>query len=802
MIKLDGSILATRYLSFLLRRKRSVAFFCVALTVVLGYFAARTRVYTDFFDLYPPKHPYIQTYKKYREVFGTANVLAVIVERKHGTIYTRKTIEKVDRITRLLMETRGVDPLQVVSLTHPRVKTVEITGTGIATHPVVDGLPKSDEEAHRIREVVYRSPEVRGFYVSPDDTATAIFAGFWEEGADLGALFDQLQNLQARETDDEHTVYVTGYPMLFGWFAHYLWLTYVVMLLTVATIAALLWFYFRTWVGVWVPLVSAGLSALWAIGFAGLLGFTLDPLALVIFLLITARGLSHSVQSVERYHLEYRTLGDKDAAISASCTSLFVPAMTSILSDGLAILTLATASIALLQKIAFVSAFWVVTIALSVVTLHPVLLSYLGPPVDDPRQGQRWSDRIYEGIISAMCWSLGGRRHWFVLLGFAGMLVGAIWVGRSLQVGDTTIGKALLDGDHPYNKAFDVLNNKFVGSAELVIVAEGDRPAAIQDEKVLTTLDSFQRYMEIDPHAGGSASLSTLVKRVNRMYHEGEPRWEIIPEDPGHIGEILFLIAMSSTKAEVDRLFGKEFQHTTVKVYYRDYALTTVTQALERAKKFISGNPLEHVTFHLAGGLVGILAAVNEEVESSKKLNLYLVLGTVFVLSFIAYRSVLGALIVMAPSLVAQPVTDAFMYLTGIDMNINSLPVAAVGIGIGVDYGYYILSRMEEEFGILADFDTVGIRALRSTGKAVLFTATALTGSVFYWLWFPMKFQADMALLLIVTLTVQLVGALLLIPALVKLVRPRFLMAEVLEHPEENDRRICRVAGGVESGEL
>jgi predicted RND superfamily exporter protein len=172
-----------------------------------------------------------------------------------------------------------------------------------------------------------------------------------------------------------------------------------------------------------------------------------------------------------------------------------------------------------------------------------------------------------------------------------------------------------------------------------------------------------------------------------------------------------------------------------------------------------------------------MLAAVNDEVEWSYQVNLYLVLATVFALSFLTYRSLAGALIVMIPSIIAQPLTEAIMYGTGVDLNLNSLPVAAIGIGIGIDYGYYVLSRITEEYERYGDIDLAIAEALMTTGRAVLFTGATLTASVIFWLFFPMKFQAEMAFLLTVILFLHVVGALVFIPSMVSLFRPRFATA-------------------------
>jgi predicted RND superfamily exporter protein len=229
----------------------------------------------------------------------------------------------------------------------------------------------------------------------------------------------------------------------------------------------------------------------------------------------------------------------------------------------------------------------------------------------------------------------------------------------------------------------------------------------------------------------------------------------------------------------LERFIDKNVQHASVTIFFRDYSHDTITTALQQAKDYIKANPIDGIEFRLAGGLIAILAAVNEEVEWSYRVNLYLVLAAVFLLSFLTYRSVAGALIVMIPSIVAQPLTEAIMYWCNIDMNTNSLPVAAIGIGIGIDYGYYVLSRITEEYPHFTDIDQAIEEALMTTGRAILFTGTTLTASVIFWLFFPMKFQAEMAFLLTLILFLHVVGALVFIPSMVSLFKPRFATAGV-----------------------
>lgn len=769
----DRRILTQRYLYFLLRHRFGVCLCILLGTLLFGYNASRLRIHTDFFDLYPPAHPYIKLYNEYRHLMGTANVLQVVLEVEHGTIYTKETLKKLDALTRALMDSRGVNPFQVVSLTHPSVRDVRISASGISALPIVRRVPESEHELQTIREKVYANVGVRGIHVSLDDKAALITAGLWEEGTDFVYLWQRVQHFLDTYQDDNTRLYVTGYPMLYAWVQYYYPAILLVIVLTAAIIATLLGLYFHTLIGVLVPLCSGLLSALWALGFAGLCGFQLDPLVLVVFILITARALSHSVQSMERFHEEYHRLGDKHAAIISSYLSLFDPAFVSIAADALALLTLAVARIPVIQNLAFVASFWILTISVSVMTLHPVLLTFLPPPSRDPKSGMRRSDRFYARMCHVLVWlSQENRRYVSVVLLAFSLLLG-LYLSNKLQVGTVSIGEALMYPQHPYSIAARKVTEKFIGTSQMIVIAEGKGENALKKESVLNAIEEFQWHMK-QHGASGSASATSTIKRVFRLLHEGDPNWEILPTRQQDIDTSFFLM---SGNPELVRLMVDRYRNTPITVYYRNASNAEAKHALAVAKAFIAAHPQEAITFRLAGGLVGILAAVQEEVEHSYRYNLLLVLIAVFIFSYLTYRSVLGALIVMLPSIIAQPLTEAFMYIDGIDMNISSLPVAAVGIGIGIDYGYYVLSRIIEEYAVCRDFDEANRRALLTTGKAVFFTGTTLVASVILWVFFPMKFQAEMALLLGLILLFHVVGALVFIPAAVSLLKPRFAIA-------------------------
>jgi hypothetical protein len=257
----------------------------------------------------------------------------------------------------------------------------------------------------------------------------------------------------------------------------------------------------------------------------------------------------------------------------------------------------------------------------------------------------------------------------------------------------------------------------------------------------------------------------------------------MLPTRNDHVGQLFFMVTSGTRRGELDRFFSPDYTNATITVFYRDYDHDTIQDSIARAKEYIASHtsPDDAVRYRLAGGLFGILAAQIEEVNWSYRVNIPLIFIVVFILSFITYWSIAGAFIVLIPSIVAQPLSEAVMYLLGIDFNINSLPVAAIGIGIGIDYGYYVLSRIVEEYEITGDFDEANRRAISTTGEAILFTGATIVASVVFWLFHPLKFEAQMALLLMMLMIFHAIGALVFIPAMVSLLRPKFALAKADE---------------------
>lgn len=752
--------LRERYVRFLVSKR--VIMFSVVLILTLFFLweTLQIRMRTNFFELYPPRHPFIKVYREFRKLFGTANVILIVLETDDKDIYTVDFIKKVDEVTRFIMETKGVNPLQILSITHPGVRGFRVKGFWVETIPIVTHIPSTDEDLAEIKERVERNPGIKGLLVSDDNKSVMIIAGLWEEELDFDYLSKRMEELK-KIVGSGIKVYTTGYPLLYAWIHSYIPSIYRVFLLTGLSLIILLFLYFGDIKGIVVPSLAGIVSGIWAIGLTRMIGFDLDPLLLVVPILLSARALSHSVQVMERYYELYSESGEKFESIIRAFSELYRPALLSILTDGLGILTIAVSGIPLMWKLALYSSFWIGSIFIGVLTLSPLLLSFFPPPKGTHR---RPSDIIYEKLSYlhfAFVRSYERRLLVTILLLAAIIITG--FMGRNLKVGNVMPGHAILKKNHPYNIAMDKVNRNFYGANQFVVIADSERPGGIKEINSLREIEEFEKFLVRETSATASLSLPSIVKRIMRLFHENDPNWEVLPYKPTDVGAITYTLGRGR---EMQRFFDDEYRSSPITFFYKEFSNDMLKEIVEKVKSY-SENNRGSVKFKLAGGLLGILYAVNDEVERSYWLILFVVLATVFFLVIIFFKNLRTAIILIPSLLLAQFVSEVFMFLTGIDMNINSLPVAAVGIGVGIDYGIYLLSRIEEEMSKGKNYIEGVEIALKGTGKAIFFTASTMVLGVIFWIISPLKFCAEMALLLAILMVLNMEGALIFVPTLI-----------------------------------
>ncbi len=737
------------------------------------------HIYTDFANLLPQQHPYIQLHNSIKDSFGGANVLVVGVEFEEGDIFTNERLATLDRITMAVDSLPGVNHNLVSSVTHRNSRHIWLTEVGsINSEPYYDSTfgTYSQAELDTMRANISANPRVYGPLVSPDFKMTLIKAQLIEGQLDYEKTFSQLQEIREREAHPGMTIYATGQPVLVGWAYTYMDQILQIFVFTLLIMLALLIFHFRKAYGILVPLGGVLISTIWGLGIISLLGYNLDPLGLVIPFLIAARAMSHGVQLVERYYAEVSELNDGPAAAKATFDSLFRPGTLGVVSDAVGLLLIAVGSIPLNTQLGFYASLWAITVVLTVLVGVPLLLSIL--PTPRSPEIKETILRHIGGASSRLVTQPGAGKK---LLLFALALVAVSLVGASrVQIGDSEPGSPILYPDHDYNVSSRTVNERFPGSEELYIVAETSEPGGLKRPEVLQSLAALQAYMLNDPEVGGSKGLTDLVRQVNRLLHNNDPRWYQIPHDASYVGGLMFTyMASSPIPGALNEFNDTDDRIANLVFYYKDRQGETIRRAIHMAKTWIAehGNEVEGLTIRLAGGTLGVAAAMNESAFETNIIVLPLVFILIFAFVMVFYTSWHAGLMMLLTMLFATTLTYAYMGLYGMSIDINTVPVVAVGIGVGIDYSIYMMDRIREFMARSGRLVEAVRLSIATTGMAISFTALTLMAGIVMWVILSdLRFQSDAALLLCVMIVINGFAAMLLVPAWVLVFKPAFIV--------------------------
>jgi len=761
----------------LIRWRVAVLTLVAVATAFFGYHAMQLQLLSRFDELLPANHPFVGTHRKFAKSFGGANTVLIMVRVRQGDIFNVKTLDKIWAITEEIDKIYGVNHYQIESLAHRTNRTLRVAAGGLMEMtPVMMGRPKTQADVDGIARIVHASQNLYGVLVSLDNRAALIRASFIEGIIDHRKLFDEIQNKIVKPFSDDNTeILVAGEPQLYGWVYQYAGQVYWILLATAVVAWVLLYLYFRDWKGALRPTISGLIAAVWGLGFIHLIGFSLDPLTLVIPFFITARAVSHSAQMHERYYEEYKASGwQKDEAIVRSFAALFVPTLSGILTDALGVLAILLVPIVLLQKLALTASFWIAAIVVSELFLNPVVYWYLSAPeremVEQRQQGvfQRWMNAVASAVVSP-----SGRRIsiavWVVIMLASPLLF------TQLVIGDSEAVTPLLRRDSPYNFAHKEIQDEFGGIEPLIIVAEAKKPGAMRLPHNVKVFEKFQRYLERDPEVGASFSFVDVITTMAVFVNEGEPKWGVVPTDASRVSFLFGAFFQGTSYAETARFMDPDFNNTALFFYCRNHRGPTIRRIIARAEEFIKDNPLEDAQFRLAGGIIGVLAAANEEMVRNDVILNVVGYVTIFLVVCLTYWSVAAGFYLIVPLLIANEVVNAYMGGRGIGINVQTLPVVTVGVGFGIDFAFYVVSRVREELATRGSVEDATREALCTAGKAVTFTALTMIAGILFWSFSSIRFDADMGLLLALWMAVSFLASVTLLPACLVTFQPRFL---------------------------
>ncbi len=696
---------------------------------------------------------------------------------KKGDIFNRSTLNKVHRITDNLYLLDGINAGRIVSLSARKIKRVEATADGFKVERLMSEVPETWQGMERLRRAILKNPMLYGPVVSKDFKSTLIQADF-ESELSSERIFRELSQIVRSERDENNEIYITGRPVLEGWLNFYLPKMLKIFLITLMIIPLLLFLAFRSKRGVILPLLSALMATVWGLGVLALSGYRLDPATILVPFLILALGTSHSVQFIKRYYEEVKILPERRRAARQTLQSLFIPATISLITDGLGFLSLLVVPLITIKSMAIAAGTGVLSIFFTTVTFIPACLSLLPPPkrIEVRREEKPNIINKVLGKIAGLASRRSARRvviGLFLLLALFGI------IGSSkIVVGDNEPGSATLYPDSPYNVAERIINANFSGSNPYYVFVEGKKEDSLVNSKVLMEMDSLQRYLkEKVKEVGHSFSLVDYIKGLNFTMWGGDPEYLVIPENDKTIAEYLFLYSVSGFPGDFDPVVSPNFQYANIKVDLKDHRASTIRKIINATKEWIREyHQTENVEFRYAGGDVGILGAVNEIIAKTLPYSILQVSFLVFLCISLAYSSIIGGLLLLLPLAFSLLLTFGMLGFLGIGLTVETLPVAALGIGLGVDYGIYVVSRLSQELKERSSSFSDALRvSLITSGKAVFFTGTIMALGVFCWAFSAIRLQARLGILLGSLLLLNMVGALVLLPCLIAVIKPKFI---------------------------
>lgn len=755
-----------------------IAFFIM--TLFLGYNAVKIQPDASFERMIPLEHPYIVNMLEHRDdLENLGNFVRIAVEVDEGDIFSKEYMETLKQITDEVFYLNGVDRSGLKSLWTSNVRWVEVTEQGFQGGTVIpDNYDGSRQSLESLRQNILRSNEV-GRLVSDNFRSTIVYAPLYENNPETGEPLDYgefSRQLEEQIRDKYETqnpnidIHIVGFAKKVGdliegigsiaWFAG----------ITIILTTLLLFGYSRCITGTLIPVFTSIVAVFLQLGTLRLLGYGLDPYSVLVPFLVFAIGISHGVQIVNAMAVEAAKGFDSVTAARLAFRALYIPGMLALISDAFGFLTLIFIEIDVIRDLAVAAGIGVAFVILTNLVLHVLIMSYVGISKGgvrhvqnhDEKHDRKWRVMSYFAHPSVAPISL--------LIAVIGLGLG-LYYKQDLKVGDLDQGAPELRADSRYNKDNAFIIDNYSTSADVLVVMVKTAEEQCTQYNVLRAMDSLQWELQNTPGVQSSASLADVSKIVTKALNEGNWKWYEISRNQ--------TIINASIREAPAGLINTNCDLTPVLVFLEDHKAETLETVTKRVEEFANNNNSDEFTFLMAAGNAGVEAATNDVISSAKNMMLMFVYGVVALLCLLTFRSVRAVLCILIPLGLTSILAEAIMAVSGIGIKVATLPVIALGVGIGVDYGIYIYSKLEAFLLEGKTLQDAYFETLRSTGKAVIFTGVTLGIGVVTWIFSPIKFQADMGLLLFFMFIWNMVGSIWLLPALARfLLRPDHMVAK------------------------
>jgi predicted RND superfamily exporter protein len=752
---------------------------CLFATLFFCFEAMQTKLNANFDKMIPTHQPFIVNFlNHYDDLQSQGNAINIIVTANHGSIVTRHYLATLQNLNDEVYLLPGVDRPYMTSLWTPSTTWLEVTPDGLAAGPVIDSstYDGSVSQLGVVRQNIQRAGLV-GQMVSGDFTSSVIYVPLMKtdnitgKALNYGKLARDLDNIRAKYAAQGVTLHMVGFALVVGDMINAIDKILIFFTVSVLIATCALFWYTRCIRSTGLVVAASLIAVIWQMGCIPLLGFDLNPYSVLVPFLVFAVGMSHGAQKMNGVMQDVGRGTHPLIAARYTFRRLFLAGFAALTCDAASFAVLMTIQIQAIRELALIASLGVGILIFTNLIMLPMLLSYTGVSKTAAIRSLRNEAAEGTGRVSHPLWNfldLFTQRAYAataitvaILLGLGGW-----FVGRNVQVGDLHQGAPELRQSSQYNLDNAYFLTHFATGSDTFVVLIDTQLGQCDNLGVVSVVDDLEWQLDQMPQVQSTSSIGSFSQMATMLFTENVPKWYAIVPNQESLDDFSNFIPRSL--ANIDCSFLPLY------VSLRDHKAATLTAVVNKVQTFAEDSKNQSPLFKisLAGGNAGIAAATNIVIRQANDQMLYMVYAAVVLFCLITFRSWRAVLCAVLPLVLTSILAQALMVWLGIGIKVATLPVIALGVGIGVDYALYVLSITLKQLRTGATLSEAYHHTLLFTGKVVLLTGFTLAAGVVTWVFAPIKFQADMGLLLAFMFLWNMLGALILLPSLAYFLLP------------------------------
>ena len=748
-------------------RRLLVLVLFLSVSIFFGYLGSKVRPDASLERMIPLEHPYVINFLDHKEdLENLANFIRISVEAKQGDIFDKDYLSVLEKISDEVFYLPGVDRTGLKSLWTPNVRWVEVTEEGFQGGTVIPATYDGSEASlEALRQNILRSGEI-GRLVANNFKSSIVYVPLMEKNPETGEPLNYLDFSRTLEEKVRQqyagegsgvNIQIVGFAKKIGDLIEGFVSILLFFVAAVAITTALLFYYSRCIRSTLAAVLCSIVAVVWQMGIMHLLGYGLDPYSVLIPFIIFATAISHSVQFINGLTHEIGAGFDSLQATLRTFRHHYVPAMLALISDAIGFLTLIVVEVDVIKDLAVGASVGIASIIITNMVLLPIIMSYIGVTergIAHVRKVEEHPNPIW-GALAKMATHKYALQ--FIILAQFAVALG-LFVSQGLKIGELDPGAPELRQDSRYNLDNAFITSNYSTSADVMVLMVTTPPEKCVSYEVMDLMERLQWELNHTEGVQLSVSIVNISKEVTKAFNEGSYKWFELSRNQKIID--------TSLQYAPSSFINRDCSLAPIFVFLNDHKADTLQRAVDVVERYNSGFESDEVKILLAAGNAGIEVATNQLIAESQTFMMVIVYLIVGLMVLLAYRSARAVVCVVMPLMMTSILCTALMAALGIGVKVSTLPIIALGVGLGVDYGIYIYSRLEEYLAEGMTLQKAYFHTLHSTGKAVAFTGVTLAIGTATWIFSPIKFQADMGILLTFMFLWNMLGSITLLPML------------------------------------